>query len=152
MGSIANKSGGCMGVTILCNKSGHSIDMSSSGFCRLRKKIAELTDIGLGQHYALLIENIFRRDDKWYEEYDNQLKLILSKNKISIKIIDFLYQSDIKGKIHYGACKQILKAITDYDDNFVYGHTDCRKNATKFKDFVQILQESINTKSDVVWR
>lgn len=139
-----------MGVAIKCRKSGHTIDMGSGGFFRLRKKVAELTNSELGQHYALLTQNMFGRDDEWYENYDKQLELIINKHKISIKIIDFLYQSDIEGKIRYGACKQILKVIGDYDDNFAYGYAG-QKDCAKFKDFKNLLEECAQFKCDLIW-
>lgn len=47
---------------------------------------------------------------------------LIREKKVSIKIVDFCLQSDIEGSIHYGACKEILKAIGDYDDNVCYGY------------------------------
>lgn len=59
-------------------------------------------------------------------------------------------QSDIKGAIRYGACKQILKIISDYDDNFNYGYA-ALPNQPRFKDFKALLQECVDLKSDLVW-
>lgn len=67
-----------------------------------------------------------------------------------IKIVDFLLQTDVGGRIRYGACKNILKVIGDYDDNILYGYCG-RPDCAKFADFKSILQDCVDTKSDMIW-
>lgn len=67
-----------------------------------------------------------------------------------IKVVDFLLQSDCSGSIRFGACKQILKVIGDYDDDICYGYAG-RKDCAMFRDFKAILQDCVDTKSDLVW-
>ena len=52
--------------------------------------------------------------------------------------------------IRYGACKNILKVIGDYDDNILYGYCG-RPDCAKFADFKSILQDCVDTKSDMIW-
>lgn len=43
-----------MGLTIKCKKTGREMDVSYSGFNRLRGKIADLVSPKVGKHYRLL--------------------------------------------------------------------------------------------------
>lgn len=50
----------------------------------------------------------------------------------------------------YGACKEILKVIGDYDDNICYGYAG-RSDCAMFRDFKAILQDCVDNKCDMVW-
>ena len=76
---------------------------------------------------------------------------ILAEKKADIKIVDFLLQSDVGGRIHYGACKNILKIIGDYDDNIMYGYAAWGEQS-RFSRFRRILEDCVATKSDMIWR
>lgn len=65
--------------------------------------------------------------------------------------MDFLLQSDVGGRIHYGACKNILKIIGDYDDNIMYGYAAWGEQS-RFSRFRRILEDCVATKSDMIWR
>ena len=139
-----------MGVTVRCKKEGKSIDLSYSGFNRLRNKVAELVGNPFYDHYLELDNTEIMMMDsdkkqKYFTNYDNETKILIEKNCISIKVADFLYQSDCEGKIRYGACKEILKVIGDYNDNILYGYCG-RKDCAKFSDFVSILKDCVKNK------
>ena len=51
-----------------------------------------------------------------------------------MKIVDFCLQSDCEGSIRYGACKELLKVIGNYDDNICYGYAG-REDCAMFRDF-----------------
>lgn len=85
-----------------------------------------------------------------YKEFDAKTEELISKRKVSVKVVDFLFQSDCSGAIRFGACKQILKVIGDYDDDICYGYAG-RKDYAMFRDFKAILQDCVDTKSDLVW-
>lgn len=147
-----------MGVTISCKKTGRSIDMGAFGFLRLRRKVSELQ--------AGPFHKVYEEVCTWYpglngetaEEFDDRVNNCIEEmlntedksQRPDIKIIDFLLQSDVKGCIHYGACKNILKVIGDYDDNILYGYCG-RPDCARFADFKAILQDCVDTKSDMVW-
>lgn len=143
-----------MGLTIKCKKTGREMDVSYSGFSRLRKKVAELVSPEVGKHYQAL-DKIFRMDssekEKAFKSYDDETERLVENKVLPIKIADFLYQSDCDGKIRYGACKEILKVIGDYDDSIIYGYAG-RKNPAKFKDFKEILQDCVDNKCFMIWR
>ena len=143
-----------MGLTIECKKTGREMDVSYSGFFRLRKKVAELVSQEVGEHYQELDE-IFRitssEKESTLESYNDETERLVESKELPIKIADFLYQSDCDGKIRYGACKEILKVIGDYDDSIIYGYAG-RENPTKFKDFKEILQECEDNKCFMIWR
>ena len=132
-----------MGVTIKCKKTEHEMDVGYFGFFKLRAKVAELVGSEVGEHYKKL-------DDILDMPSPEKERLIESKI-LPIKIADFLYQSDCDGKIRYGACKEILKVIGDYDDSIIYGYAG-RENPAKFKDFKEILQDCVDNKCFMIWR
>ena len=143
-----------MGLTIKCKKTGREMDVSYSGFFRLRKKVAELVSQEVGEHYQELDE-IFKitssEKESALKSYDDETERMVERKKLPIKIADFLYQSDCDGKIRYGACKEILKVIGDYDDSIIYGYAG-RENPAKFKDFKEILQDCVDNKCFMIWR
>lgn len=136
-----------MGLTIKCKKGNKSIDLGYGGFNRFRNKIAELAGGPFVEHYISL--NPFG-DKEYFDEFDRKTREILKNKQADIKVVDFLLQSDCGGSIRYGACKNILNAIGDYDDDILYGYCG-RNDCAKFKDFKEILSECIDLKCDMVW-
>ena len=130
------------------------MDVSYSGFNRLRGKIADLASPKVGKHYRLLdVISSMTSPAKEHalKSYDDETERLVENKMLPIKIADFLYQSDCDGKIRYGACKEILKVIGDYDDSIIYGYAG-RENPAKFKDFKEILQDCVDNKCFMVWR
>lgn len=136
-----------MGVTIRCKKTRKSIDMGGGGFKRLRNKVAELAGGPFAEHYLSLSPF---GDEEYYKKFDEITAQILKNKQADIKIVDFCLQSDCEGKIRYGACKNILKAIGDYDDNVKYGYCG-RSDCAMFKDFKAILSDCVENKCDMCW-
>ena len=144
-----------MGVTLACKKTGSSCDLSYTGFQKFRNKIAHLC-----------CEEFGRVDDKIerYATYkfsseigidvakklDKEIEKLIQNKNVSIKIVDFVLQSDCEGSIRYGTCKQIYKHIKDYDDNICYGYA-ARIDCTRFKDLKALIKECYDNKSDLVW-
>lgn len=141
-----------MGVTIRCKRTGRSIDLGCGGFANLREKVAELCGDPWASHYAKLSHAPYsdKEAKAFYKEFDKETAHILKTKKVSVKIVDFCLQSDCEGSIRYGACKQILKVIADYDDNICYGYVG-RPDCAMFRDFKTILQECVKSKCDMVW-
>lgn len=141
-----------MGVTIRCKKTGRSIDLGYGGFANPREKVAELCGDPWASHYAQLghAPYLGQEAKAFYKEFDNETVRILDAKKVSIKIVDFCLQSDCEGSIRYGACKQILKVIGDYDDKICYGYVG-RPDCAMFRDFKAILQDCVENKCDMVW-
>ena len=144
-----------MGVTLKCKKTGNNIDRGYGGFLQLRRKVAQLYSDEFGKHYSELVvgEPIGVGEKEkmaWYEQYDAKTEKMIRDGRLDIKIADFCYQSDAGGSIRYGACKNILKAIGDYDDDILYGYWG-RADCARFKDFKNLLQECVDNKCSLVW-
>lgn len=136
-----------------CKKTNHDIDMGCGGFSNLRNTVAKLASPEFAEHYEHLTDAYHysgKERDAFFEDFDKKTMEMLNAGVINIKILDFLMQSDSGGAIHYGACKNILKTIGDYDDNICYGYAG-QKDCAMFRDFKQILQDCVDTKSDMVW-
>lgn len=143
-----------MGVTIKCKKTGREMDIGYFGFFKLRAKVAELVDSEVGEHYKKLDDILdipSPAKEHALKSYDYATEELIESKELSIKIADFLYQSDGEGKIRYGACKEILKVIGDYNNGVIYGYTG-RENPAKFKDFKEILQDCVDNKCFMIWR
>lgn len=145
-----------MGVTLRCKKSNRSIDLGMGGFLRLRRKVADLCGKEVSAQYRLMLDSMYDSFDTpeekqaFWENYDQKTVQLVQGGKLDIKVQNFLYQSDCEGQIRYGACKNLLKVIGDYDDNMLYGYAglpDC----ARFRDFKAILEDCVRTKSDMVW-
>jgi len=144
-----------MGVTISCKKTGRSIDMGGGGFNNLRNRIAKLAGDEFGEHYAELSSSsvILMASEKckeYYKAYNAKTREMVDAGRVNEKIANFCYQTDCGGNIRYGACKEILKVIGDYDDDILYGYSG-HANCAKFKDFKAILQECVDNKCDMIW-
>ena len=140
-----------MGVTIRCKRTHDSIDMGAGGFLRLRRKVADLYGEPWASHYRTLTDTPpSRQTDEWYEAFDEKTKELLEAKLVSVKIVDFCLQSDVRGAIRYGACKQILKAIGDYDDDLCYGYAG-RPDCAMFRDFRRLLEQCAENRCDLVW-
>lgn len=135
-----------MGVTI-SNKN-HSIDLSYSGFARLRDTIADLLNPEFGDLYK-----------KWTslemsDEIGNKLLNNLYKDKKLTDeddpIIKFLFAPDYHGKIPAKDCKILYNLIKDYDNNIKYGYIG-RPDCAVFKDFKNIIETSSKNKWIVTW-
>lgn len=140
-----------MGVTIRCKKTGHSIDIGSGGFLCLRRKISDLVGDPWAAHYRHLTDSSpVDRPEDWYKKFNQITQSLIETRRVSVKIVDFLLQSDCSGAIRYGACKQLLKVIGDYDDNILYGYAG-RPDCAMFKDFKRLLEECAENKCDLEW-
>ena len=89
-------------------------------------------------------------EKKFYTQWDTEAIRLITENNIPVKVVNFLLESDCDGKIRYGACKEILKVIGDYDDNICYGYAG-RNDCAMFRDFKAILQDCVDNKCDMVW-
>ena len=145
-----------MGVSLHCRKTNRTIDLGGGGFLRLRRTVADLCGEEVSAHYRLMLDNMFQRfeseaeKEAFWSAYDAQTEGLIRRRKLNVKVADFLYQSDCGGKIRYGACKNLLKVIGDYDDNQLYGYAglpDC----ARFRDFTAILEDCVSTKSNLTW-
>lgn len=139
-----------MGVTMYCRKTKDSIDLGMGGLLRLRRRVSDLVGEPWASHYRTLTDGSVRQDDEWYRQFDIHTAELLQAGKIKLKTLDFLLQSDESGRIRYGACKQLLQLIGDYDDNILYGYA-ARPDCARFRDFKRLLLQCAEHKCDLVW-
>lgn len=148
-----------MGVCIEGTKEGTTtLDMSYSGFCRLRKTIANLIGENFGKKYEEYVRysaSLFpfsseEETDKFFLQLEKEINEIIDSKKASKKVMDFLFSSDCEGKISYGSCKDLLKVIGTYDNDIVYGYA-AWSSPSMFKDFKQLLAECIENKCNLIW-
>lgn len=133
-----------MGITIECRKTKNSIDVGYGGFMKLRQTIADCAGSEFNDFYYRLCRG------ELVNAYKRRFEKAINEKRLSYKVVDFLYACDCGGKINYGACKEILKVIGDYDDDICYGYAT-KVNPVKFKDFKSILEDCVKTKSKMVW-
>ena len=142
-----------MGLTIrVKSRNAHvrPIDMGGGGFMRLRNRVAKLYGDPWASHYETLTSSSHIGDEDFYDDFDRKTEVLLKEKKVSPKIVDFCLQSDIRGRVRYGACKEILQTIGDYDDNICYGYAG-RPDCAMFRDFKAILEDCVLLKCDMVW-
>ena len=143
-----------MGVTIKCKKTGREIDLGYSGFMRLRNKVAELMGEPFYGHYEKLCNAPIimqpEVEEKFWKDWATEADRILAENHFPVKVVKFLLAPDSEATTRYGACKEILMVIGDYDDNICYGYAG-RSDCAMFRDFKAILQDCVENKCDMVW-
>lgn len=144
-----------MGVSLYCKKTGTCCDMGYFGFQRFRNKVAYLCSEEFGklddeiEKFALRIPTD-KEKAEFNEQINRKVENLILAQKISRKVVDFIFQSDCEGKIRYGACKEIYKHIKDYDDDICYGYAG-RSDCAMFKDLKALIKECYDNKSDLVW-
>ena len=58
--------------------------------------------------------------------------------------------SQCDAEMTYGTAKQLLSVIGDYDDDVIYGYAGWGKDAARFRDFKELLQDAADTKNELV--
>lgn len=139
-----------MGITI--NSKRHSCDMGYGGFCRFRNSVAKMINDDFHKHYLVLStpRAMFSIGDdrkEFFEKYDAKTKEYIERNKITIEIATFLYQSDCNGKIDRKHAKQIYELIKGCDDNISFGYSG-RNNCARMSDLKNIFSDG----TKVEWR
>lgn len=139
-----------MGITL-----GHrhkSIDMGCGGFLNLRKTIATLLAPSFGDLYEEWVCTI--PSNGLTDEEGNARLAKLYENKTVTDdddvVIEFLFASDIEGKLSAKGCKRLYSIIKDYDDNILYGYAG-RPDCAKFKDFKEIVHDCANHRWVLHW-
>lgn len=143
-----------MGVTIACKKGPdrHAIDMGAGGFLRLRRKVSDLVGEPWASHYRKLTDGSFSdtHSAEWLDAFDKETEELIRRKKIRVRTVDFLMQSDVAGAIRWGACRQLLDTIGDYDDDVLYGYWG-RPDCARFRDFRRLLELCVERRCDLVW-
>lgn len=140
-----------MGVTI--ESKNFSADMGFGGFNRFRNKVATLSSLEFGKHYAELDNTMFLIGDEretFFKEYDAKTKELIKSNIITVEIANFCYQSDCEGSIDQNQAKQIYEKIKDYDDDICYGYAG-RPDCAMFSDLKDIFKDCADNGDKIDW-
>lgn len=126
--------------------------MGAGGFFRLRHKVAYLAGDPWASHYGKLnrVPTFDPERAEFFVAFDAETERLIAAKKVPVKLLDFCLQLDCEGAIRYGACKLLLQIIGDYDDDILYGYA-ARPDCAMFHHFKAILQDCVETKSDMVW-
>lgn len=144
-----------MGITIRNTKGGRHANIGYGGFARLRMFVANACSKEYGAIYEKVINSSILQSlttdeqKKAFEtEVNNLTKQCLRNKEITPKIVKFLFESDCKGRISYGSCKDIIAKIKDIpcEDNFGY-----MQQPFYISDFINLLQEVYDTKGALIW-
>lgn len=148
-----------MGLTIKCKKTGTSYALGYFGMAKLRTRVAELCCPEFGAAY----EETYKKtalhlgheetdeDRKAFEDRINGIiRRCIKEKKVHYKVVDFCLQPDTKGAIRYGACKVIYDGIKDAEDDWCVGYAGW-DNPFLWTQFVALLKECYDNKSDLVW-
>lgn len=134
-----------MGITIGTSKI--NVDVTCSGFFRLRSKIAELYSKELGEHYAELSK---RNEEIDFEAHDRKTESLWEQyDEIGKAVIHFIYQSDCGGKLTPKESRLVLN-VMDFleDDHSNYSYV---MRPTFYEQIKEIFRESAQNKHVLRW-
>lgn len=137
-----------MGLCIKCKKTGTGYYLGYGGFMYLRAKVAEANSKEFGNLYKdyFTTAPALRNAGNFVKEANK-----LHKNgKLSAKIWKFCTLPDIKGSVSYAVCNEIYNLVKGIKDNYIYGYAG-QENPFDHNQFVKLLKECYDNKSDLIW-
>ena len=141
-----------MGVTITATNAKCDFDMGYGGFFNLRKNIALAIDAEFGNAYSMQAKCF--TDQDYLDNYQLNMNIINEKH-LDDKykdVLDFLYMSDIEGKIGYKTCRKIAKLL---EKKFPELKTKSFRYAAQagndYEDFVKFLKDCVKYHRNMRW-
>ena len=133
----------------------YSLDMGYASFFRLRCVIAKHLDEEFGEHYKGLARIMYTSEED-VKAFDDKTAEILARKGLEnqrwkIKVLDFLFESDVKGCIPYSACKRIYNLIKEEPDEARYGYEGWGDKCSTMRDFKNLLLDVYVNKGRVKW-
>lgn len=136
-----------MGLSIKCKKTGTIYYFDYVGMFQLRSKIAELFDKKLGKLYV----DIYKTPKAKIKEALSIISLYANQHEpVTLKVWNFLFLPDIGAEISYDCCKEIYDGINGKCDDWIIGYAR-HENPFTWNQFVELLKECYDNKSDLVW-
>jgi hypothetical protein len=114
---------------------------------RLRSKVAELFDKKFGELYDDTHKYMGVKREIAYKKLK---AYTVKKHPMPLKVLDFLLAPDTGYKITYGTCKLIYNKISGKCEDFIVGYAG-QDNPFTWNQFVALLKECYENKSDLVW-
>lgn len=136
-----------MGLSIKCKKTGTKYYFGYVGMFQLRSKIAELFDKKLGKLYV----DIYKTPKAKIKEALSTISLYANQHKpVTLKVWNFLFLPDTGAEISYDCCKEIYDGINGKCDDWIIGYAG-QENSFTWNQFVDLLKECYDNKSDLIW-
>lgn len=144
-----------MGLTIKSPKS--SIDVSYSGFYRLRSAIASMVSEEFGEAYDALFDHPSEEEEKAISERLNRM-IDEYENAHGAKydrVFEFLFAPDIGGALSYGGCRTLQALILtshrgEWFHALLIGYAGWEHPATG-ADFMRLLDECARERKALKW-
>lgn len=140
-----------MGLTIRGDfKDSPSYDMGAASFYRLRKDIAYSISQEYGEHYEKLAQ-LNWYDDYNIDEYNRITDELVAKYGMKNRMLDFLYQSDVTGKLSPYKCKALLDQINSLQNDSLYGYAARPEYCMTMEKFKELLTQCFLHKKYLIW-
>lgn len=137
-----------MGISIGCEKTKKSYDLGLGGFKYLREIVSSLYNQEFGKHYKTLCKGLFlstEEKQKFYDNFDKKTLKIMNKYNLSVRVVDFCFQTDCGGSISPIACEEIYECLQGADDNIIFSYE------FSMKKLKELLKECVDNKSRLYW-
>lgn len=138
-----------MGLIIKCKKTGTAYSLGYSGFMMLRIEVATCLDKEYGDEFAKVFVKT-PPDKRNCDKLNEIATQLIRKKQDNVYICNFMAQDDVKGSIKDVACKTIYDCIKDKCEDFVIGYAG-QENPFTWNQFIELLKECYENKSDLVW-
>lgn len=139
-----------VGITITGKYEGApSYDMGASSFFRLRRDIAYTVSEEYGKHYERMPEACAKLLDVGI--YDLRTERLIKKYHCKERMLDFLYQSDVDGKLSPFKCKALYDQIVNMESKTLYGYAAYPQDCMTIDNFKDLLKECYDRRVYLVW-
>lgn len=138
-----------MGVSI--SSKNKSLDLTYSGFFRLRSEIANAVDKDLGKLYSTITQGYnlsLEERDEFFSKFDQDLNDIEQRKGIDSDIIDFLMMSDTSGEIAASVVEKILYLLSLITEERNYGYGI---RPVTNKDILSLFKDASENKTAIEW-
>lgn len=123
--------------------------MGAFSFFRLRRDIAYCISDEFGKHYEKMPEACAKIID--VNEYNARTVQLIKKYHCKERMIDFLYQSDVKGRLSPFKCKALYDQIVNMQNNNLYGYQAYPKECMTIEGFKELLEKCYRYRVYMVW-
>ena len=144
-----------MGLTIKSPNS--SIDVSYSGFYRLRSAIASMVSTEFGEAYDALLDRPSEEEEKAISE---RLNRMIAEYESALgekydRVFEFLFAPDVAGVLSYGGCRTLQALIlasrsAEWFNALLIGYAGWERPATS-ADFMCLLNECVRERRALEW-
>ncbi len=143
-----------MGVSLGTNRM--SIDMGCGSFQRFRTIIAHSYDYDFGETYEKYLSDCDRvyftcpgrEQERAFGELDKKFNEYIAKKNLPDGLLDFLLQSDCKGKVDYKTARILRDVCRKSESKEVFGYVF---NQMNIKEIAEIFDDGVKHRCCVWW-